>query len=221
MYSQKNNETVFHVQRLRKIICTVLFFLSFAFVKAQPVDVTILRSVFSHQTPFKDKFFRADAQGVVVFNMAVPVSVFTIGMIKQDKQMQRNGLFIAGAFALSAVATQSLKAVIKRARPFVSYPQYFSDRYDGGGYSFPSGHVSAAFCSATSLSIYFPKWYVVVPAYLWAGSVGWARMYQGVHYPSDVFAGAMVGAGSAWAGYIIQKYTNKKRLHKLSSPITQ
>ncbi|HEY4874046.1 MAG TPA: hypothetical protein VIH86_00610, partial [Puia sp.] len=93
--------------------------MSFAFVKAQPVDVTILRSVFSHQTPFKDKFFRADAQGVVVFNMAVPVSVFTIGMIKQDKQMQRNGLFIAGAFALSAVATQSLKAVIKRARPFV------------------------------------------------------------------------------------------------------
>jgi membrane-associated phospholipid phosphatase len=209
------------LQKFQKFFLAFLFLLIFDHATGQNLDVRILESVYGRESSFKNKFFKADAQGVVVFNIVVPVSIFTFGIIKGDKQMQRNDLFIAGAFVLSAVATQSLKAVIKRARPFVSYPQYFADRYDGGGYSFPSGHVSAAFCTATSLSIYFPKWYVVAPAYLWAASVGWARMYQGVHYPSDVFAGAIIGAGSAWAGYIFQKCVDKKRFHKKRSMIIQ
>ena len=219
MHNRKNRAVAFDARHFRNISCALLFFLSLAAAEAQDIDLTVLRSVYNHQTPFKDKFFRADAQSVVVVNIAAPVSLFALGMIRHDKQMQRNGLFIAGAFVLSAAATQTLKAIIKRQRPFERYPQYFSNRYDGGGYSFPSGHVSAAFCTATSLSIYFPKWYVMVPAYLWAGSVGWARMYQGVHYPSDVFAGAVLGAASAWAGFRIEKYMDKKRWREKRSAI--
>jgi membrane-associated phospholipid phosphatase len=210
-------QTIFFSLQAVRFFFAFLFLLVFDHVKCQNLDVRILQSVYNSESSFKNKFFRADAQGVVVINIAVPVSVFTLGLIKHDKQIQRNGLFIAGAFVLSAIATQGLKAIIKRERPFESYPGYFTDRFDGGGYSFPSGHVSAAFCTATSLSIYFPKWYVVVPAYLWAGSVGWARMYQGVHYPSDVLAGAILGAGSAWAGCVIQKCFEKKHLHNKGS----
>jgi undecaprenyl-diphosphatase len=43
------------------------------------------------------------------------------------------------------------------------------------------------------LSRSYPKWYIAAPAYLWAGSVGYSRMYLGVHYPSDVFGGAVLG----------------------------
>ena len=82
--------------------------------------------------------------------------------------------------------------------------------------SFPSGHTSTAFCTATSVALRYRKWYFVAPSYLFATSVAWARMYQGVHYPSDVFAGAVIGAGSAWAGYKIQKWMERKR-HKTSS----
>jgi undecaprenyl-diphosphatase len=35
-------------------------------------------------------------------------------------------------------------------------------------------------------------------------------MYQGVHYPSDVLVGALVGAGSAWLSYKVEKWMDKK-----------
>lgn len=79
-----------------------------------------------------------------------------------------------------------------------------------GGYSFPSGHTTDAFSLATSLTLNFKQWYVIVPAYLWAGSVGYSRLYLGAHYPSDVFGGAIVGSTSAFITYKLSKWLNKK-----------
>jgi membrane-associated phospholipid phosphatase len=56
----------------------------------------------------------------------------------------------------------------------------------------------------------YPKWYIIVPSICWAGAVGYSRMHLGVHYPSDVVAGALVGAGSAW----LTHYVNKKLIAK-------
>ena len=42
------------------------------------------------------------------------------------------------------------------------------------------------------------KWYVAIPAYLWAGTVAYSRMYLGQHYPSDVLAAAVIGAASSY-----------------------
>jgi undecaprenyl-diphosphatase len=64
------------------------------------------------------------------------------------------------------------------------------------------------------LALRYRKWYVIAPAYVFASSVGWARMYQGVHYPSDVVAGALVGAASAWLGYKAQKWIAGKKDQK-------
>jgi membrane-associated phospholipid phosphatase len=197
-----------------KVVCFICFLFAFKIVAAQNVDVNILQSIYNNQSSFKDKFFKADAQSVLVINIAAPVSIFAAGLIKHDKQLEEDAFFIGGAYVISSIITQGLKLIVKRNRPFVTYPSLFTDRYDGGGYSFPSGHTSAAFCTATSLSLYFPKWYVIAPAYLWAASVGWARMYQGVHYPSDVLAGAIIGTGSAWLGYKIQKWYDKKQAVK-------
>jgi membrane-associated phospholipid phosphatase len=194
-----------------------LFFLPgllfFQTVVAQNTDIDIVKSLNEKQTAFKTNFCKIDAQSVTVFNIGAPVGVFAVGLIKHNKELQKDALYMAGAFVVSSVVTNVTKQAVKRKRPFEEYP-FITKLGEGGGYSFPSGHTSAAFTTATSLSLYFPKWYVIIPSYLWASSVAYARVYQGVHYPSDVLAGALVGAGSAWLGWKVQKWMNKKHMAK-------
>jgi membrane-associated phospholipid phosphatase len=207
---------LFHKQAVMRLkVVSVLVFLFISKLSlAQNIDVSILQSIYDGQTSFKDKFFKADAQSVAVINIAAPVGIFAAGLIQHNKQLEKDAIFIGGAYIVSTIITQATKAIVKRDRPFVTHPDLFTDRYDGGGYSFPSSHTSSAFCTATSLSLYFPKWYVIAPSYLWAASIGWARMYEGVHYPSDVLTGAIVGAGSAWFGYKAQQWYDKKNAAK-------
>lgn len=65
------------------------------------------------------------------------------------------------------------------------------------------------FSLATSLSITYPKWYVIAPSAVWACGVGFARMNQGVHYPSDVVAGAAIGVGCAFVNVYVNRWLNK------------
>jgi len=195
--------------RIYRCLLVVLCFLVQTAVQAQNADINLLKSINNNESSFKNSFFKADAQSVAIINIAAPAALFIAGELKHNKQLKKDALYMTGAFVLSSVITQATKRIVKRERPFDKY-SFIVKRSSGGGYSFPSGHTSAAFTTATSLSLLFPKWYVVVPAFLWAGSVGYARMYQGVHYPSDVLAGALVGAGSAWLGWKVQKWMDHK-----------
>lgn len=185
---------------------------------AQNADINILQSINQSETTFKNNFFKVTAESVTILNIAAPVGLLTAGIIRHDKQLKKEALYVAGGFIVSSIVTQGMKQIIQRDRPFVTYP-FIVKRDLGGSYSFPSGHTSAAFCTATSLSLIFPKWYVIVPSYLYAATVGYSRMYQGVHYPSDVLAGAVVGAGSAWLSYKVEKWMDKKhKPNKKSTP---
>ncbi len=180
---------------------------------SQNIDIDLLRSIYNPESNFKNDFFKADAQSVTVVNIAAPLTLLTIGLINHDKKLQKNAAYMVGGYVLSTIVTHGVKRIVQRERPFKQYPDIVS-RDEGGGYSFPSGHTSAAFNTATALSLLYPKWYVIAPSFLWAGSVGYARMYQGVHYPSDVLVGAVIGAGSAWLAYKAQGWMDKKATHK-------
>ncbi len=84
-----------------------------------------------------------------------------------------------------------------------------SEAYIAVGVPIAMAVAASAFALATSLSIRYPKWYVIAPSALWACSVGFSRMNQGAHYPSDVLAGAAIGIGFSFANIYINRWLNK------------
>ena len=147
-----------------------------------------------------------------LISAAVPVSLLTAGFIENNPGLKRKAYAVFGGIVVELIISESLKSAINRKRPAEDYPLEFFPYRDMHGRSFPSGHTSMAFATATGLSLQFKKWYVVVPAFLWAGSVGYSRMYLGVHYPTDVLTGAVVGVGSAFLSRWInqQLFSSKK-----------
>lgn len=108
----------------------------------------------------------------------------------------------------AVVLTYGIKHMIDRERPYDRYPGRVYPYSTESSPSFPSSHTAAAFSLATSLSIKYPKWYVIAPSAVWACSVGFSRMNEGVHYPSDVIAGAAIGAGCAVVNIYVNRWLN-------------
>lgn len=194
----------------------LLFFLLTlqATVFSQNADVDILKTFNKNENAFKNNYFKLNADAVTPLGIIVPAGIAIAGFIKQDKKLKVDALYMGAAFLASTLITKSAKHIVNRQRPFAKYPFIVKREVTESELSFPSGHTSAAFCTATSLSLRYRKWYVIAPGCIYAVSVGWARMYQGVHYPSDVLAGALVGTASAWLGYKAQKWITRKKVQK-------
>jgi membrane-associated phospholipid phosphatase len=186
-----------------------LFLISFS-PFAQNLDIDILKDINQDRNQNLDKPFNSISKSVYPLSVAFPISLLGSGLIKKDKNLQRQGLTSLASLAISMGTTYSLKKIINRDRPYIAYP-IILPYYIENDPAFPSGHTTAAFSTATSLSLTFKKWYVVVPAYTWAGAVAYSRLHLGVHYPSDVLAGAVIGAGSAWLSYKANRWLQRKK----------
>lgn len=108
------------------------------------------------------------------------------------------------------ISSHFIKEFFGRPRPCrdVVMAQHirFLARYCGANGSFISSHASNHFALATFIFLTLRhlgrRWWLVFP---WAASVAYAQVYVGVHYPSDVVAGALFGAFCGWLGAIYFK----------------
>ena len=195
---------------MNKISCTIFFLLSVFVASSQNIDIDILEKINVNRNTEFDPAFKTITNTAIPISIASPVMMYTIGLIQKDSLIKHKALFIGETFLASAFITIASKSIIKRDRPYVTHPSIQPLSVEGS-YSMPSAHTSSAFATATSLSMAYPKWYVVVPSFVWASSVGYSRMHLGVHYPSDVLVGALVGSGSAVLMYKANQWLNKKR----------
>ncbi|MDB5062104.1 MAG: superfamily protein [Mucilaginibacter sp.] len=162
----------------------------------QQFDDNIMLDLAAHRTPEQTRVMLFMTHTIKYGDYGVPAALFIGGIIRNDRQMRQNALYVGSSTAITMGVTLLLKQLIKRRRPFVQNLKIVAV-YTAGSTSFPSGHASSSFATATALSSAYPKWYVIAPAMLWAGSVSYSRMYLGVHYPTDVAAGAILGSGTA------------------------
>lgn len=106
------------------------------------------------------------------------------------------GRGLASVAVASLLANQVGKRLLPRSRPVTSRVPLVRRAWRiPRSTSFPSGHSASALAFAAGASREMPQ--LRVPLGLLAGAVCWSRVYTGVHYPSDVVAGAAIGIGSA------------------------
>jgi undecaprenyl-diphosphatase len=102
--------------------------------------------------------------------------------------------FLTGllAFSIELPFYVVLKNSIKRRRPDDVITEFVAFLIPSDKFSFPSGHTAAAFVMATLVSFYYPSFGFL--ACTLASVIGFSRVLLGVHFPSDILAGALLGS---------------------------
>jgi undecaprenyl-diphosphatase len=121
-----------------------------------------------------------------------------------QKQLARQ---IALALVIGAIEMSILKHLFHRERPititlyefWMPFHKLFADRY-----SFPSGHTVLSFAAAFVLWRHYPNWRGGL-AILLATMVGVCRIYEGMHWPTDVIAGVLFGLLAALASIPLEE----------------
>ncbi|WP_082391142.1 phosphatase PAP2 family protein [Jiulongibacter sediminis] len=176
--------------------------------KAQSLDERMVLDINTNRNTAFDEFNFHLSQSADYVAVATPASLLLVGFIRDDQTLKRRGLESAIAVLGSYGAGYIMKNSIKLERPFITNSLIIPVRRKDG-YSMPSGSAAVAFASATSLTHTFPKWYVAVPSFGYAGAVAYARVRSGEHYPSDALVGAVIGTGSVWISHKLMKLINK------------
>lgn len=112
-------------------------------------------------------------------------------LAKGDNEVRIGILFaILAVVASDQLASSGIKPLFERARPFdvIEGARKLSGAH---GYAFPSSHAANTFAAGTFLALRFRRWWPILAIPI---VVSYSRVYVGVHYPSDVAAGALLGA---------------------------
>ena len=126
-------------------------------------------------------------------HIAVILFIILSWIITKQRKVLRSLVIL---YAIQSVVVYGLKFLVKRERPLF-FLEMASKLSRGPGEildpSFPSAHAVYAFMMATLLAIWFPRYRVIF--FMAAGFIGWTRIYLGLHYPTDVIMGGLLGYG--------------------------
>lgn len=107
----------------------------------------------------------------------------------------------ASAIIFSSLIARFIKVHVSRIRPYITLKNLYTRKIGIDNYSFPSGHTTVAFSMGVMVALNIPS--IGFFSILAAAAVGISRMYLGVHYPTDVFVGMILGTVTSLSIYFL------------------
>ena len=135
-------------------------------------------------------------------------------VIKNNESMSQICIVVGGALACVLISTILADVVVKplceryrpTSDPIIKYAVDVVDNYRPGKYGFFSAHAANTFSLALYMSLWVRKRLFTSFMILWSLINCYSRLYLGVHYPSDILVGLLIGAIVAVAAYIVSRY---------------
>ncbi len=168
----------------------------------EPIDYNILKQIYLHRPVYADKFLIWITQNTTLITISFLLLYFFYTFLK--KKNFKNVLFVGISILSAAIITNLIKIIIKRPRPYDVHTYLNIHQIDAGGYSFPSGHTTEVFALAAAMLLATQSFKKSIPFYLWAILIAYTRMAFGVHYPTDILGGMIVGISTPFIFYKIR-----------------
>ena len=148
----------------------------------------------------------AVSNAILGINVVTAGGIFVSGLVTDDAHAKSTGVATARGVVDSVIMYGAMKAIFQRERPFSGGAEgkFFSGNWQNG--SFPSGHSMFNWTIASVIAHEYPKWPVQLAMYSLATASSTYRVTAGVHFPSDVVAGGVMG-------YLIGRYVAKQDTH--------
>jgi membrane-associated phospholipid phosphatase len=161
------------------------------------IDISVLRYLHHGRVVAFDHILYYISYCATYVNIALLLTILAVSLIRKSKPLLTVFYKLVVVMIFAALTSFTLKSFIYRDRPFVTYPDIVK-LSEAGNSSFPSGHTLEGFAVAVAFSILIPKRKFYIPVFIWASLVAYTRMALGVHYPSDVLGGMIIGSFIGW-----------------------
>ena len=161
------------------------------------------------RAPVADAFFvwytRLGNTGLVWIALSLLLLLF--------RRTRKTGVLALLAMLLGFVCCNlTLKPLVARLRPWLVVEGLQALVAEHDPHSFPSGHSCAAFAAACVWCRGLSRRWLQIAVIAAAALMAFSRLYVGVHFPSDVLVGVLLGSGCAWAAWGIGRQRNNKKL---------
>ncbi|MDR1679333.1 MAG: phosphatase PAP2 family protein [Prevotellaceae bacterium] len=178
------------------------------FEKIIECDKQILLEINSCNSTFSDHFFWIFTQLQTWIPAFIVIAIIIIRTKRKDTLWILFGLVLTVVLA-DQIASSLIKPLVERLRPSrepsLEHLLHLVNGYTGGRFGFVSSHAANSFGIALFLSLLFRKAWFSITIFAWACLNSYSRMYLGVHYPSDIICGAIIGLGCGYLSYFLLK----------------